>query len=422
MVSGWVLGSLIVAACSEGANDGKGSAGSAGSGAAPGDGGSEVEVDGSTDAEPPAVDPNSFRATTPMNVARRTFTATLLEDGRVLVVGGNEGNPPTMIADVEVFDPDGESWTELAPLPEPRANHTATLLDDGRVLVAGGGPSSIIGNPSGQGVLSSALLFDPASGAWTPTGSMKTARAAHEARRLPDGRVLVVGGGIDAVWGPCAAQYPNCTVAETTATAEIYDPASGNFSDTDALSDGRMSFTLTTLADGSQLAVGGFGSHVGTSLASAERFDLATLTWNQAGALGAADRLHHSAARLGSGRVLIAGGKKANVAPQTSTQIFDPASDTWSAGTPLDQPRTGALAFELASGRVLIAGGYNQLTQTTLDVAAIYDDASAAWTSVGPLTVGRSLHAGVVLKSGKVLVCGGATPLHSHIDTCDLSE
>src|SRR6185295_4708145 len=101
----------------------------------------------------------SFRPSGAMNVPRRNFTLTVLADGRVLAIGGDDGVSLDPIDSVEVFDPKSETWTELAALPAPRSNHTATLLKDGRVLVAGGGQSSLIGNPSGESVLTSALLF-----------------------------------------------------------------------------------------------------------------------------------------------------------------------------------------------------------------------------------------------------------------------
>jgi D-alanyl-D-alanine carboxypeptidase len=91
-----------------------------------------------------------------------------------------------------------------------REGHTATLLSDGRVLIAGGGDPS----------LASADLYDPATGKFSPTGSLATARTIHTATLLADGRVLIAGGEPDnsMLSGPFLA------------SAEIYDPKTGKFS------------------------------------------------------------------------------------------------------------------------------------------------------------------------------------------------
>src|SRR6266513_3714758 len=84
------------------------------------------------------------------------------------------------------------------------SGHTATLLPNGKVLVAGGGDIN--------GIHASAELYDPASGAWSATGSLATARSGHTATLLPNGRVLAAGGGDGG---------------SIHASAELYDPASG---------------------------------------------------------------------------------------------------------------------------------------------------------------------------------------------------
>jgi hypothetical protein len=109
----------------------------------------------------------------------------LLPDGKVLVAGGQ--NNSGSVSSAELYDPASGTWRlTTGSLNDARRNHTATLLPNGDVLVAGGvgaGP-----------FLSSAELYDPASGTWTATGSLNTARFAHTATLLPDGKVLVAGG------------------------------------------------------------------------------------------------------------------------------------------------------------------------------------------------------------------------------------
>lgn len=420
-----LLALCFLTACSNDDSTG-GSAGSGGSGgtagsAAGGSAGTEAGVGGSAGTEAGIPDPTGFRDTGALSHPRRNFTLTKLADGRVIAIGGDiVSDVPTMIAEVELYDPVTETWTDAAPLPEPRANHQATLLVDGHVLVTGGGPTSIIGLPSGPGSVATAVLFDPVQNAWTPTGAMNTPRAAHQAARLSDGRVLVVGGGTDQSAGTCAPQYPDCTVPVATNTAEVWDPASGEFTNTPLLATARFSFTLTALASGELLAVGGVDTN---STKSTELLEQATLAWTSVGDLNA-DRFYHGGTLLPSGSVLVAGGKKANVSPLSSAELYDPAQKSFALTAQIDPPRTSPILVTLPSGRALIAGGYNQLENAPLDVAALFDEsvAGGTWTAIEPLGTARSLEAGVLLDSGKLLVCGGTTPILAYSNGCELTN
>ena len=132
---------------------------------------------------------------------RAGHTMTTLKNGRwVLVVGG--GLPAQSMREVDLFDASSGTWSPAAPLKEPRARHSALLLDDGRVLVVGGLASS----PGGiSGALSSAELFDPATGAWRPAASMTDCRLAFDMVLLPDGRVLVAGGSNNSSYNESGA-------------------------------------------------------------------------------------------------------------------------------------------------------------------------------------------------------------------------
>ena len=116
--------------------------------------------------------------------ARYAHTATLLPNGKVLVAGGYNGG--AVLSSAELYDPASGTWSATGSLTTARYGHTATLLPNGKVLVAGG--------YDGVNVLSSAELYDPASGTWSATGSLTTARYGHTATLLPNGKVLVAGG------------------------------------------------------------------------------------------------------------------------------------------------------------------------------------------------------------------------------------
>ena len=135
---------------------------------------------------------------------RELHTATLLQDGRVLVAGGVALGE--MLASAEVYDPAAGTWTATGSMSEPRAEHTAVLLDDGRVLVAGGGTA--------RAPIASAELFDPATGAWSAAGDMSQPRFVHTMLLLDDGRALVAGG--------------RSADREDVATVDIYDPSTGD--------------------------------------------------------------------------------------------------------------------------------------------------------------------------------------------------
>jgi MYXO-CTERM domain-containing protein len=158
----------------------------------------------------------------PMPRSRDHHTATLLANGRVLVIGGSSS------AQVDIYDPATDTWFQAAPLPAPRSRHTATTLSNGHVLVTGGD----LGQPG-----SSAVVYDPTADTWTPAASMAAARAGHAATLVNNGDVIVAGGGVGA---------------------ERYDPLADTWASYGAmLAPSRRESTLTLLANGRLLV--GFG-------------------------------------------------------------------------------------------------------------------------------------------------------------------
>ena len=176
-----------------------------------------------------------------MSHGRAAHTATLLLDGRVLITGGfGGGTLPTSTA--EIYDPATGQFTPTGSMTVARMKHTATMLLGGSVLITGGEDDN--GN-----VLSSAEIWSPATGKFTATGSMSTPRDWHTATTLGDDRVLIVGGSRGSASGPV-----------TLRTAEIYNPATGRFTATGSMVTARYSHTATLLNTGQVVVAGGNGT------------------------------------------------------------------------------------------------------------------------------------------------------------------
>ena len=194
-----------------------------------------------------------------------------------------------------------------------RRLHTVTTLRDGRVLIAGGFVCCVVeGNTASEVATASAELFDPATGHFTPTGSLSVPRALHQATLLPDGRVLFSGG-----FGPTAPGGPG------PERAEIYDPATETFGPAGDLRSARFLHSAILLTDGRVLVVGGVaspGDRAGVALT--EIYDAGSNTWAPGPSLQAA-WLGSTATLLGSGKVLIHGGENGSGFPEPSTFLFE---------------------------------------------------------------------------------------------------
>jgi galactose oxidase-like protein len=164
-----------------------------------------------------------------MSAVRYDATATLLRNGQVLVAGGSDSSGFSL-GSVELYDPTGNTFRPLV-MVTPRDSHTATLLSNGGVLVVGG--SGIPGNGFGE---ASAEMYDPLSGRFTPSGSLTIPRRKQTATLLPDGRVLIAGGESDL--SGIARMFPTTTSGlSSLASAELFDPTSGSFSLTGSMTD-----------------------------------------------------------------------------------------------------------------------------------------------------------------------------------------
>ena len=322
---------------------------------------------------------------------RAYHTATLLPNEKVLVTGGDSDGAGSTLATAELYDVASRTWTASGGLIQGRADHTATLLPNGKVLVAGGRTFFYD--------LASAEIYDPASGTWTPTGSLNTPRRSHTATLLPNGKVLVAGG----------TREDNGYLVYSINSAELYDPATGTWTPTGNLATARGDHTATLLSSGKVLVTGGRPSFSGAGnlpIVSAELYDPASGTWTSTGDLNTG-RWSHTATLLPNGNVLAAGGY-GNGVVLMSAEIYDSATGTWTPTGNLLARRADHTATLLPDNKVLVAGGYGgDYPYGSHASAERYDPATGTWKSTGSLLNGRDQHTATLLPDGTVLIAAG---------------
>ncbi len=323
---------------------------------------------------------------------RRFHTATLMADGKVLVAGGlNTNNCPDASDLAELYDPASRSFAPSSSMTSPRYNQTATLLQNGKVLITGGNSFNFeCSDQNGSGKVTSAELYDPSSGSFTPTGSMNEARGGHTATLLPSGKVLIVGG--NDVGG--------------LATAEVYDPATGTFTPTANMPEAPIGQTATLLLDGKVLIAGGISGSSGSSLATTELYDPLTGAFTVSGTM-TTPRAGHTATLLPDGKVLVTGGFPDSTGVGTDTaEIYDPAKASFLAtNKAMVVARWGHTATLLPDGTLLLFGGQS------LDslVAETYSPSDGSFSAVGVVDSNGTGHSATLLKNGSVLIIEGTT-------------
>ena len=285
------------------------------------------------------------------SAVRHGHTATLLSSGHVLVTGGYSG-ANGVTSGVEIYDPTTHSWTVRTSLNAARVGHSAALLTDGRLLVAGGSrASNIISN-----CLRSAEIYDPNTNVWTNTGSMNVPRCNPIMAMLPDGKVLVSGG-----------RDGSGVVNGYLSNAEIYDAATGLWQMTGSMTDAR-SYMPTVLLGNSPYAIGG---HVNdyAIVATADSYDYSTGTWHSTSPMSHG-RYAHSATAIDGHRLIVVGGF-ADGPAFSDVELYDATNNTWSGLPSLNIARTNHTATFLKNGSLLVAGGRNNSDLSSAEILTL---------------------------------------------------
>jgi hypothetical protein len=316
-----------------------------------------------------------------MTTARAEHTATLLSDGKVLIAGGFSSDASTTgcceikLASAEIYDPSTGTFTPTGDMTTARARHTATLLDNGKVLIAGG----VIDTQQGT-YLASSEIYDPTTGAFTATGNMIASAGWSRSTLLPDGRVLIAEDGNAEIYDPTngtfalAGGYTTSDVQVDTATllsdgkvlvvgcaarcgvgtTELFDPKNGMFSATGPRRAWDTISTATLLTNNTVLFIEGNDSALPDD---AEIYDPASGTFTH---IGNTHSVHEfsTATRMPDGTVFIAGGQLPGGDGSTVVEVYSPATGTFAQIADLTVGRHLHTATLLPDGTVLIAGGY----------------------------------------------------------------
>jgi hypothetical protein len=326
---------------------------------------------------------SGFTSTGPLNIARSGHTATVLQNGKVLIAGGinsSQGYQSTC----ELYDPVMGTFTLTGSMHVPRVGHTAVLLPNGKIYITGG--YGDINNTA----LSTGELYDPALGTFSTTGDMNFARVHHSSKLLSNGKILIVGG----------------YTSPGTLYGELYDPASETCAITGHISFDRVFNTLTTLTNGKILVVGGQTAF----LPIADLYDQISGSFSGSGLLNVARSYFLTSTLLTNGEVLITGGLDVTNSSVSSCEIYNPSTGFFTLISPMIIARFSHAATRLSNGKVLILGGKNEnfASSDSIPNVEIYDPNNGSFTATQSMVSARAQFTISILNDGAILLVGGS--------------
>jgi hypothetical protein len=329
-----------------------------------------VRVDAASVSYPALLDP-AWNSAGNLATPRTGAQAVLLKNGRVLVAGGR-GWDGLALDSAELYNPTNRTWASTASLGTARADYSLALRANGEAVAVGGRDLT-------ETLLASTELYDIASGTWASGASLKVAHADHRALLLGTGDLLIAGG--------------------TTTAAEKLLLTSSTWKTAGTLVAAVTGHTLSLLPNGRVLLVGG---------AQPQSYEPATDRWFPTTGASGALRVGHTTSRLANGQLLVVDDQS------PSTELFEPATSTWSRTAAAVTRRSGHTATLLQDGRVLIVGGAPAGTPAFLS-SELY---SPAWGTFAPgpaMLTPRRNHVDVLLPSGRVLLVGGVEPTYETV-------
>ena len=369
-----------------------------------------------------------------MQVPRGLHTATLLDDGRVLIVGGLDGakatNGGSLITENEIYDAKAATFTKVSDkslggnpggymtvknsqgnaMAIGRTLHTATRLLDGRVLICGGLGIEVVpaaGLKPSASEMKTAYIFDPKTSSFAATGSLNTARREHGAVLLGAGQVLIAGGYSSAL---------NQGAGGTLQSAELYDPSTGTFTPLSRtgldLATPRQLFGIGASSNGAVL-VGGVELLPGTN---PQQVSPAIATGAEAfnavqGVFGscpkpASDRVDATLTETAAGFILAGGEGGQSLV--TSVEKLDANLIGWSSAGTLQQARMHHSAAFDGRGVLLVGGTAFNASNGLLTLAsAELVDLTTGTTSRYTLAHQRNSATSTQLMDGSILIAGG---------------
>jgi N-acetylneuraminic acid mutarotase len=375
---------------------------------------------------------NSWSPVASMSAARLNLAAAVLSDGSVLAMGGvSSAYPTTFLSSVEKYNPTTNNWSYVASMGAARYNFSATTLQDGSVLAIGGRNNS--------GRLSSVEKYNPTTNLWQYVVSLPFAYEQGSAVTLSNGKVVLIGGMLGGNVAPVPNIYQydapaisasiNTKASMNTArfasaatmltdgsvvvlggsngtlyqsSAEKYNPITNSWSSIASMSAIRYSPAAATLSDGSVLALGGFTgttTSLTSVLSSVEKYSSGT--WSAVAPMSTT-RESLAAVTLSDGSVLAIGGHD-GTSYLSSVEKY--SSGVWTTVAHMSTARAGLASTVLQDGSVLAIGGFNG--GTFLSSVEKYTPSSGTWSPVASMNIARKYLSANTLQDGSVLAIGG---------------